>query len=102
MYVLWPTIGLTLYVNDISPEAHGSLIDIRLTVAGPTDCVVSLMQNEWAGSKKSVTAADRFSLAKAIARTSRTGKLKVARATGPFRWGRRKSTKALAVRFPAS
>eukprot|EP00973_Karenia_brevis_P006770 919628-Karenia_brevis.AAC.1 len=55
--------------------------------------------------KKSVTVADRFSLAKAISRTSRTGKLQVARATkllgAPSGGGRRRSTKAFAVRLPA-
>ena len=55
--------------------------------------------------RKSVTIASRLSLAAGVARTSRTGKLRVVRATkmlgAPSGGGRRRSTKALADRLPA-
>eukprot|EP00973_Karenia_brevis_P003950 544986-Karenia_brevis.AAC.1 len=54
--------------------------------------------------KKSVTLADKLSLAKAITRISRTGKVKATRQSSflgtAAGGGRRRATKALAVRLP--
>ena len=55
---------------------------MRVTVAGATDCIVHKVQSEIdieVSVKKSVTVADRFSLAMEVARSTRIGKLRLVR-----------------------
>ncbi len=82
-FVLWTTISITLYVDVLTIESHGTLMDTRVAVAGATDFVVRALGNLGlqVSVKKSVTVANRFSLAKAIVRISVTKKLSARRST---------------------
>ena len=107
-YRVWPNIRLALMVDDLTIDADGDEVDTRTAVAGATDLVVGKLEGELeleVSLKKSVVVGSRYQIALAIARTSRTGKLKGARATKllgtPSGGGRRRSTRALANRLSA-
>ena len=79
-HTLWRgVIELTLYVDDLTVEAHGGARDTRVVLAGATDNVVDHMEKRLGlevSLKKSVAVAGRLALAQAIARTGRTRKLR--------------------------
>ena len=107
-YVLWPSVRLVLMVDDITIDAEGAEIETRVAVAGATDFVVDMLENELeleVSLKKSVVVGGSYSMAEGIARTSSSRKLSAVRAAKLLGvasgGGRKRSTKALAVRLPA-
>ncbi len=106
-YALWATVSLTVFVDDMSVEASGHRSEVRTDVAGATDYIVKELTHLdlEVSVKKSVVLADRLSLAKAVARTSKTGKVSAVRQSkllgAPAGGGRRRATRALAIRLAA-
>ena len=106
-YVLWPSIDLAVYVDDMSTYARGpSRHGVAVQVAQVTDHLVSSLQNRYqleVSASKSYTVASSFKLARTVARASRTGKLTGKRAGkllgAPLGGGRKRSVRALVKRM---
>ncbi len=104
-YSIWTSVSLSLYVDDLTIEAHGTFMDTRVAVAGATDYVVRALGDMGldVSIKKSVAVANRYSLSRAIARTSATRKLTAKRGTkllgAPSGGGRVRTVGALAARI---
>ena len=46
-YVLWPSVRLVLMVDDLTIDAEGAEIETRVAVAGATDFVADMLENQW-------------------------------------------------------
>eukprot|EP00973_Karenia_brevis_P069962 9727001-Karenia_brevis.AAC.1 len=90
----------------MSAECSGHQDEVKICVAGATDFIIGELTKLAleVSVKRSVTLADKLSTAKAIARMSKTGKITAVRQSEflgtSAGGGRRRSTKALAVRLP--
>ena len=105
---LWPSVNLTLFVDDLTVDAAGDALSVVSMVAGVTDHVVKHMQDDLlleVSTKKSVVLAGRASIASIISYASCTGKLSPVRSTkllgAPNGGGRRRCSAPLKVRTTA-
>jgi len=102
----WPAVDLSLYVDDATTSAVGDMLDTAVAVAAATDFIVRKLEDELhleVSVKKSVAAACTSSMARLVARASRTQKLTAVRAAkllgAPSGGGRRRCVKPSRVRI---
>ena len=105
----WPAVKVTLYVDDATLEAyHRSMRVTQATIAGATDCMVSMLQDDLGlecSAKKSLCVGSCAGLAARVARACRTKMLtpkRSAKLLGTSSGGgRRRSTLHSKVRLHA-
>jgi len=102
---IWCSVEMFVYVDDMSIAAVGDWASASALVAGATDMLVTILQNDLKMSvslTKSVAVGSSLKVAKRVQQTSLTGKVKAVRATKllgtPCGGGRRRAIQASIVR----